>query len=60
MSLKVTVELRIMRQKFGVQLKELLRQYPQYSKTSIHRHSLKPLGKLKEDKRKSRKVRQGS
>ena len=44
MPLAVSVELRIMHQKFGVGLKELLKQYPQYPKTSIYRHSLKPLG----------------
>ena len=57
MPLEVSVELRIMHQKFGVKLKELLKQYPQYPKTSIYRHSLKPLGELKEDKRKFGKGR---
>ena len=51
MPLAVSEELRIMHQKFGVGLKELLKQYPQYPKTSIYRHSLKRLGELKEDKR---------
>ena len=57
MPLAVSVELRIMHQKFGVGLRELLKQYPQYPKTSIYRHSLKPLGELKEDKRKFGKGR---
>ena len=52
MPLEVSVELRIMHQQFRVELKELLKQYPQYPKTSIYQHSLKPLGELKEDKRK--------
>ena len=52
MPLEVAVELRIMHQQFGVELKELLKQYPQYPKTSIYQHSLKLLGELKEDKRK--------
>ena len=37
-----------MHQKFGVKLKEMLKQYSQYPKTSIYQHSLKPLGELKE------------
>ena len=57
MPLEVSVELRIMHQKFGVKLKELLKQYPQYPKTSIYGHSLKLLGELKEDKRKFGKGR---
>ena len=57
MPLAVSVELRIMHQKFGVGLKELLKQYPQYPKTSIYRHSLKPLGESKEEKRKFGKGR---
>ena len=35
-----------------MELKEFLKQYPEYPKTSIRRHSLKPLGELKEEKRK--------
>ena len=34
--LEVPVELQMMYQKFEVQLKELLKQYPQYPQTSIH------------------------
>ena len=49
MSLEVPVELRVMHQKSGVKLKELLKQYPQYPKTSIYQHSLKLLGELKEE-----------
>ena len=55
MLFEVSVELRIMHQKFGVQLKELLKQYRQHPKTSIYRYSLKPFGELKQDKRKFRK-----
>ena len=44
---EVSAELRIIHQKFGVQLKGLLKQYPLYPKTSIYRYSLKPLVKLK-------------
>ena len=41
-----------MHYKFGVQRKEMLKQHPQYPKTSICQHSMKLLGEIKEDKRK--------
>ena len=53
----VSFHLRYLHQDKGVPLKDLVKRYPKYSKTSIHRHSKKQFGVEKTDKRKQNKGR---
>ena len=49
--LQVSVHLRYLHQDKGERLCELIKRYPQYSKSSIHRHSILPVGDVKKDLR---------
>ena len=50
----------LLHQKFGVPLKDLFKQYPQYPKTSIHQHAKKIPGTIETDQQKFSKGRQKS
>ena len=55
--LDVSIHLRYLHQDKGVPLKDLLKRYPQYSKTNIYRHSKKKIGENSVDNRKQNKGR---
>ena len=55
--LDVSVHLRYLHQDLKLPLKELQKRYPSYSKTSLHRHSKKPIGVLTVDGRHANKGR---
>ena len=49
--LEVSLHLRYLSQDKGETLVDLCKRYPKYSKTSIFRHSKKPIGDTKPDRR---------
>ena len=49
--LDVSIYLAYLHQEGGVPLKDLVKRFPQYRKTSIHRHSKKVVGEPKVDRR---------
>ena len=51
--LDISIHLRYLHQDLGLPLKELQKRYPKLSKTSIHRHSKKPIGGSTLDRRHS-------
>jgi hypothetical protein len=55
--LDVSIYLAYLHQEGGVPLKDLVKRYPQYPKTSIHRHSKKVVGEPKVDRRHNNKGR---
>ncbi len=55
--IEISLHLRYLRQDKGETLPQLMKRYPQYSRTTIYNHSRRPIAEFVGDKRHSNKGR---